>query len=94
MVCKFHSKNNEDGSPYTTKSPILCSVQILAKHVNHLRIVFESLRTASLKLNPAKCRFVCDEVEYVYLGHLITPAGLILSEQNLIAVKEFPVPTN
>ena len=25
--CKFHSETNDDGSPYTTKSPLLCSVQ-------------------------------------------------------------------
>ena len=25
--CKFHAATNEDGSPYTTKSPLLCSVQ-------------------------------------------------------------------
>ena len=50
------------------------------------------MRTAGLKLNPAKCRFVCDEVEY--LGQLITPAGLKPSERNLTAVREFPVPTN
>ena len=41
--------------------------ETLAEHVSHLRIVFERLRTAGLKLNPAKCRFVCDKVEY--LGH-------------------------
>ena len=66
--------------------------ETLAEHVNHLRKVFERLRTAGLKPNPAKCRFVCDEVEY--LGHLITPAGLKPIERNLIAVREFPVPTN
>ena len=66
--------------------------ETLAEHVSHLRIVFEHLRTAGLKLNPAKCRFVCDEVEY--LGHLITPAGLKPSERDLTAVREFPVPTN
>ena len=66
--------------------------ETLAEHVSHLRIVLERLRTAGLKLNPAKCRFVCDKVEY--LGHLITPAGLKPSERNLTAVREFPVPTN
>ena len=25
--CKFHSKTNDDGSQYTTKSPLLCPVQ-------------------------------------------------------------------
>ena len=66
--------------------------ETLAEHVSHLRIVFKCLRTAGLKLNPAKCRFVCDEVEYI--GHLITPAGLKPSERKLTAVREFPVPTN
>ena len=66
--------------------------ETLAEHVSHLRIVFERLRTAGLKLNPEKCRFVCDEVEY--LGHLITLVGLKPSERNLNAVREFPVPTN
>ena len=32
--------------------------EILADHVSHLRIVFECQRTDSLKLNPAKCKFV------------------------------------
>ena len=54
--------------------------------------MFECLRTAGLKLNPAKCRFVCDEVEY--LGHLVTPAGLKPNKHNLNAVGEFPVPAN
>ena len=25
--CKLHSKTNDDGSPYITKLPLLCSVQ-------------------------------------------------------------------
>ena len=66
--------------------------ETLAEHVIHLRIVFERLRRAGLKLNTAKCRFVCDKVEY--LGHLITPAGLKPSERNLTAMREFSVPTN
>ena len=66
--------------------------ETLEEHISHLKTVFERLRTASLKLNPMKCKFVCDKVEY--LGHLITPAGLKPSERNLTAVKEFPVPTN
>ena len=65
--------------------------ETLEEHASHLRTVFERLRTANLKLNPAKCKFVCKEVDY--LGHVITPAGLKPSERNLAAVREFPVPT-
>ena len=64
--------------------------ETLAEYViNHIIIVFEH---SSLKLNPAKCRFVCDELEY--LGYLITPAGLKPSKYNPIAVREFPVLIN
>ena len=66
--------------------------ETLEEHVDHLRIVFTRLRMAGLKLNPAKCRFVCDEVEY--LGHLIIPTGLKPNKCNLAAVREFPVPKN
>ena len=67
--------------------------ETLAEYViNHIIIVFEHLRTSSLKLIPAKYRFVCDELEY--LGYLITPAGLKPSEYNPIAVREFPVLIN
>ena len=66
--------------------------ETLEEHVNHLKAIFERLRKANLKLKPEKCKFVCDEVEY--LGHIITSAGLKPNERNLIAVREFPVPTN
>ena len=60
-------------------------IETLEEHVSHLRTIFERLRKANLKLNPAKCKFVCNEVEY--LGHLITPTGLKPSERNLAAMK-------
>jgi len=55
-------------------------------------MVFDRIRAANLKLNPKKCKFMCDEVDY--LGHLVTPAGLRPNNSNLDAVKHFPVPTN
>ena len=66
--------------------------ETLQDHVRHLRMVFDRIRAANLKLNPKKCKFMCDEVDY--LGHLVTPAGLRPNNRNLDAVKHFPVPTN
>ena len=57
--------------------------------VSHLRIMFECLSTAGLKLKSEKCRFICDEMDY--LGYLITPAGLKPSERNLTAVRKFQI---
>ena len=54
--------------------------------------MFNCLKRAGLKLNPKKCKFVCDEVDY--LAHLVTPSGLKPNNQNLDAVKHFSTPIN
>ena len=66
--------------------------QSLQAHLEHLTKVFACLREANLKLNPKKCKFMSEEVEY--LGHIVTPQGLKPNQTNLDAVKEFPIPTN
>ena len=71
---------------------IIIFSKTLQDHLKHLKAVFSCLREASLKLKPIKCRFICQEVEY--LGHIVTPKGLKPNTRNLIAVKEFPTPSN
>ena len=66
--------------------------QSLQAHLEHLTKVFACLKSANLKLNPRKCRFMSEEVEY--LGHIVTPTGLKPNKRNLDAVKEFPIPTD
>jgi len=66
--------------------------QSLDTHLEHLMKVFACLRDANLKLNPSKCKFMSDKVEY--LGHIVTPQGLKPNSRSLDAVREFPVPTN
>ena len=46
----------------------------LEDHKTHLCAVLDQLREVDLKLNPSKCHFVCDSVNY--LGHVITSDGL------------------
>ena len=41
------------------------------EHLVHLQKVFGRLRQANVKLNPKKCSFVKQKVEY--LGHVVTP---------------------
>ena len=64
----------------------------LMEHIKHLKMVFNCLKEAGLKLNPEKCRILCEEVEY--LGLPITPGGLRPNSHNIDAVKDFPVPMN
>ena len=42
--------------------------QSLDTHLEHLMKVRACLRDANLKLNPSKCKFMSEEVEY--LGHI------------------------
>ena len=46
----------------------------LEDHLRHIEQVLDRLQSTGLKLQPTKCHFMCEQVEY--LGHLITPHGL------------------
>ena len=56
----------------------------------HLELVLKRIEKVGLKLKPAKCKFICQEVEY--LCHLITPRGFQTNEHLVKAVKAFPHP--
>ena len=71
---------------------VLIYSRTMEDHLDHLRRVLEQLEQAGLKLKPSKCRFVCEEVEF--LGHRITPQGLKTTSRLVSAVQEFPVPKN
>ena len=60
------------------------------EHLEHLRIVFERFREFSLKLKPSKCLFF--QLEIVYLAHHISQQGILLSQDNVQAMEEFPMP--
>ena len=71
---------------------ILVYSKTLEQHLDHLKVVMDRLIQAGLKLKPSKCLFVRKEVNY--LGHVITPKGLKVSDQHVTAVKDFPAPSN
>ena len=86
--------NPEDSADFVLAylDDILVFSRTLEEHMTHLQAVFDRLLAAGLKLNPDKCRFICDEVDY--LGHVLTPGGLKTSSKHVQAVKAFPVPTS
>lgn len=45
-----------------------------------------------LKLKSAKCHFICQSVEY--LGHLVTPQGILPNPARITAVRDYPTPTS
>ena len=58
--------------------------------LNNLRMVFDRLRGANLKLKPKKCHLFEDEVEY--LGHLVSEDGIKPCPSKVEAIKSWPVP--
>ena len=84
-----------------TEGPSFVSVYIddvlifsrsLEEHLRHIGQVLDRLQAAGLKLKPGKCHFVCQQVEY--LGHLITPKGLLPNPKEVSAVTDFPTHTS
>ena len=69
---------------------ILIFSETFQKHIIHLKMVLQRLEQVNLKLNPKKCCFGCQVVEY--LGHILTPDGLRPNPERTTAVKHFPTP--
>jgi hypothetical protein len=64
----------------------------IERHVIVLAVVFERLAAAGLSLKPKKCAFATTKLEY--LGHELSPDGIRPLDRLVIAVREFPIPTD
>ena len=60
--------------------------------VDRLKIVLERLRSANLKLKPKKCHLFQKEV--LYLGHVVSEAGVSTDPAKIDTIKTWPKPTN
>ena len=61
-------------------------------HLDHIRQVFERLSEHHIKLKKSKCLFAQTEIEF--LGSIIGNDQVRPGTRKVLAVKEFPVPTN
>ena len=62
------------------------------EHLEHLRIIFDHLRKAGLKLKIQKCDFFKKHIQY--LGHLISDEGIQPLPEKLESIRKVSVPTN
>ena len=60
------------------------------EHLDHLRIIFQRLKEAGLKLKRSKCDFMKTQIQY--LGHLISSNGIQLLPEKLGSIKNMPAP--
>jgi hypothetical protein len=69
---------------------ILIIGETLNEHNSKLSAVFQKLREYNLKIEPDKCEFLKEELNY--LGHIVTSEGVKPDDQKIKAVVEFPTP--
>ena len=62
----------------------------MKQHNFKLRDIFRKLREFNLKIEPDKCEFLKEELNY--LGHVVTSAGVRPDDSKVKAVVEFPIP--
>ena len=60
-------------------------------HLEHIKILFQRLREADLKLKDSKCNYFKTHVQY--LGHLVSGKGIKPLPEKLESVKKMPAPT-
>ena len=60
------------------------------EHLEHLRIIFQRLKEAGLKLKRSKCDFMKTQIQY--LGHLISSTGIQPLPEKLGSIKNMPAP--
>ena len=60
------------------------------EHLEHLRIIFQRLKEAGLKLKRSKCDFVKTQIQY--LGHLISSKGIQPLPEKLRSIENMPAP--
>ena len=70
---------------------LVCS-RTFKEHVKHLKLVFDRLRAAGLRLKVGKCMFLREQVKY--LGHTISKEGIGPDPSKVVKVQTFPVPTD
>lgn len=64
----------------------------IEKHHQHLEQILSRLYHANFRLNPIKCEFLKQEIQF--LGHIISERGIEPCPQKTKAINEFPTPTN
>ena len=62
------------------------------EHLAHLRLVFERLRAAKVKLKRKKCSFLKQSVNF--LGHVVSVKGIETDPEKTRVVREWPTPTS
>lgn len=64
----------------------------LQEHLTNLSQILKTLAKFNLKVQLDKSEFLCKEV--AFLGHIVTPEGVKPNPDKLVAINDWPIPTN
>ena len=70
---------------------ILCYGSSFQSHLENVEAIFKRLREVGLRLNPEKCSFCQESVQF--LGHVVSSDGVRTDPGTIRAVQDFPTPT-
>jgi len=62
----------------------------IMQHQSHIKEVLKQLRKAGLYAKAKKCEFYSDSIKY--LGYVLSPAGLTMSDAKVKTIQEWPEP--
>lgn len=62
------------------------------EHLEHLHSIFSLFRTKQLFAKRSKCAFGCSRIGY--LGHQISGKGVKVDPEKIVAIQQWPLPTN
>ena len=81
------------GLPFTFGylDDVLIYSKDIENHLVHLRMVFQRMREADLRLKMEKCNFLKANLQY--LGHIISGKGIEPVPEKLESIKKMPAPT-
>ncbi|EXV01030.1 reverse transcriptase domain protein [Metarhizium robertsii] len=71
---------------------ILIFSKTLEDHKEHVHTILKTLQDAKLLVEPAKCKFHTQEVDF--LGHTIRPNEIRMEKSKIEAVRNWPTPKN
>lgn len=82
------------GLPWKTCLVYLDDVLIYSRsfseHLQHLEEILFRFQSSGLKLNPSKCCFARDQVQF--LGHVVSKDGIQPDPRNVKSVQDWPIP--
>ena len=62
------------------------------EHLRRLGLLFDRIRTATLKLKPTQCQFLKRELSF--LGHVVSSKGIKTDSHKVESVRPWPIPVD